>query len=188
MSVESLQCLWEGLRIEHHAEVDPAAERLVHALQKTHVNGGVAFAVFSIAGNPDLDWFLSRNRWEEIGFPEHFLRSSAVATALADLCEEPISDSFGFEWASAFTFAGELTRTLSEGGAYVKHEGGPGDAFAITDGFRRWLMGDRFGEVLVLKSLKPWSAWFYGIAWDVTWLVVDKRKRNVSVLAVTDTD
>jgi hypothetical protein len=184
----AIRAIWQGLDIENSPDVGPPVERLLDALRKTHVNGGAAFAVFSITSNPEFDWFMSRNRWNEIEFPEHFLRSHAVATALGEVCAKPVSDSFGFEWGSAFTLAGELAEKLSVGGAYVKHERGAGDAFAVADEFRRWLFGDRFDEVLVLKSFKPWSEWFYNIAWDGTWLVVDKRQRKASVLAVTDTD
>ncbi len=187
-TVAGIRGLWEGVRIESCADTGPPVGRLVDALRKTHVNGGAVFGMFAIAGSPALQWFMSRNRWDEIEFPEHFLRSCAVAAALADLCRGPVSDSFGFEWGSAFTLAGELAQTLSLGGAYAKHGGGAGDAVAIAEDFRRWLFGDRFDEVLVLKSFRPWSAWFYDIAWDGTWLVVDNRQSKVSVLAVTDTD
>jgi hypothetical protein len=184
----AIRALWDAVRIQHRAEIRPPAEALLDALRKTHVNGGAAFALFSLESSPEFHWFMSRNRWDEIEFPEHFLLSRAVAGALPDLCKDPITESFGFEWGSAFTLAGELAQTLSIGGAYVKHEGGAGDAFAVADNFRRSLFGDRFDEVLVLKSHKAWSAWFYDIAWDHTWLVLDKRLSVVSVLAVTDTD
>jgi hypothetical protein len=184
----AIRALWEDLRIEPCETNESAVERLLVALRKTHVNGGVAFAMFRLASNPILHWFISRNRWDEIEFPEHFLKSPEVVTALPDVCKDAVADTFGFEWGSAFTLSGELARILSDGGAYKKHEGGPGDAHAIAEGFRKWLFGDRFDEVLVLKSFKPWSAWFYDIAWDGTWLIVDKRQSKVIVLAVTDTD
>ena len=144
--------------------------------------------MFSIGGSAAFHWFMSRNRWDEIEFPERFLRSSAVTTTLRDLCKEPRSDSFGFKWGSAFTLAGELAQTLAEGGAYIKHEGGAGGAFAIADDFRRWVFGERFDEMLVLRSGKPWSAWFRDVAWGDTWMMLDKQQSRVGVLAVTDTD
>lgn len=187
-TVAAIRGLWENLRIDRCAEAGPPVDRLLGALRKTHVNGGAEFGMFSVAACPTFHWFMSRNRWEEIAFPEHFLRAPAVTSPLPEVCKEPVVNSFGFEWGSAFTLAGELGQLLALGGAYVKHEGGAGEAFAIADDFRKWLFGERFDEVLVLKSLKPWSAWFCDIAWDATWLVVDKRHSRVSVLAVTDTD
>ena len=187
-SATAIRALWRDLRVAHCPEDAPPVLRLLDALRETHVNGGAAFATFSIASNPILHWFISRNRLDEIEFPEHLLKLSSVVTALPDLCKDPVPDSFGFKWGSAFTLAGEIAQTLSDGGAYKRHEDGPGDAYALAEGFRTWLFGDRFDELLVLKSHKPWSAWFYDIAWDFTWLTVDKRHNKVSVLAVTDTD
>lgn len=187
-TVAAINGLWKNLRIEHCATAGPPVDLLLSALRKTHVNGGAEFAMFRITDDPTFHWFMSRNRWDEIQFPEHLLRSRAVTKTLPNVCKEPIVDSFGFEWGSAFTLAGELAQTLTQGGAYVKHEGGAGEAFTIADDFRKWLFGDRFDEILVLNSSKPWSGWFYDIAWDGTWLVVDKRQNKVSVLALTDTD
>ena len=185
----AVRALWQELRLARCADDgDPPAARLLEVLRKTHVNGGAAFASFSVASHPSFQWFISRNRWEEIELPERFLKLPTVVAALAEVCKDPVDDSFGFEWGSEFTLAGEIARTLADGGAYIKHEAGPGDAYAIADRFRQWLFGERFGEVLVLKSFKPWSAWFCGVAWDGTWLIVDKGQSKVSVLAVTDTD
>ena len=187
-TVAAIRGLWKDLRIELCPEVVAPADRLLAALRKTHVNGGAEFATFSVAGGPAFHWFLSRNRLDEIEFPEHFLKSPVVTDALRKFCKEPVADSFGFEWGSAFTLAGEVAQTLAQGGAYIKHEGGAGEAFTIADNFRRSLFSDRFDEIRVVKSFKPWSAWFYDVAWDRTWLVVDKRHSKVSLLAVTDTD
>jgi hypothetical protein len=35
---------------------------------------------------------------------------------------------------------------------------------------------------------KPGAPWFYNIAWDVTWVLIDTRNAAVSLLCVTDTD
>ena len=50
------------------------------------------------------------------------------------------------------------------------------------------LFGDRFDEVLVYHSYKPWSSWFYDVAWDASWIVIDKRSSTVDILCITDTD
>lgn len=47
---------------------------------------------------------------------------------------------------------------------------------------------DRLEDVEVFHSYKPWSRWFYDVAWDSTWLLVDRRFQVVTILAVTDTD
>jgi hypothetical protein len=37
------------------------------------------------------------------------------------------------------------------------------------------LFGDRFIEVEVFRSFAAWSPWFYDVAWDQTWIIIDKR-------------
>jgi hypothetical protein len=180
--------LWDGVHVERYDDNVEPVTRLLEALRNTHVNGGAAFGMFGIAANSDLDWFISRNRWNEIEFPEHFLRLPAVVAALPEICGNPFDGSHEFKWGSAFTLAGDLAQTLFQGGAYKKHEGGAGDAVAVAEDFRRWLFGDRFGEILVLNSFQPWSEWFWSVAWDATWLIIDKGRRRVSLLAITDTD
>jgi hypothetical protein len=184
----AIRALWKDLCIEGSLNAEPAAAILLEALRKTHSNGGAKFATFTIAYNRTFQWFISRNLWNEIEFPEHFLKSPAVTALLPELCKDTRSDSFEFEQISAFSFAGDLAQTLSQGGAYNKHQPGPGDASAIAERFQQTLFGDRFDEMLALKSFKPWSAWFFDIAWDSTWLILDKRHSKVCLLAVTDTD
>jgi hypothetical protein len=48
------------------------------------------------------------------------------------------------------------------------------------------LFDDRFLEVEVFRSWKPWSKWFHGIAWDCTFLIIDKRFGIVTILCETD--
>ena len=184
----TIRAAWESVCMAQMKSDEQSVARLIDALRKTHVNGGAAFAQFSIDGNSDFRGFMRQDRWNDLDFPERFLTHPAVDAALPEVAKKPISGSFGFEADYGFTFAGFLARILVQGGAYKKHEAGPGDAYSIADDFRRALFGDRFEEVFVLTSFRPWSEWFWGVAWDYTWLVVDARQNSVSVLAITDTD
>ncbi|MGN6626233.1 MAG: hypothetical protein ACTHLN_06410 [Tepidisphaeraceae bacterium] len=187
-TVASIDATWRNLSIEHCEGIGPAAESFLDAIRKTNSNGGAFFERFRLESNSTIDWFMCRNRWDYIEFPSRFLRSPAVARALPDVCKAPIAEDFDFASEGAFTLSGELAQMLWMGGAYVKHEAGPGHAFNLAEDFRRELYGDRFDEVLVLRSYKAWSSWFFDVAWDTTWLIVDKRHRIVSVLCRTDTD
>jgi hypothetical protein len=58
----------------------------------------------------------------------------------------------------------------------------------LAEQVSRDLIEDRFSEILVYVNHSPWSDFFADIAWDATWVLFDKRKRNVHVLCATDTD
>ena len=153
------------------------------------MNGGALFASFEVSAHPTLCWFASRNRLAETGFPGWFLGSPQLGAALPELAETTeLPDPGRLGWGYGFTLDGELASALVGGGAYAAFEGTAAEAKELGARFARALYGDRFTEVLVYRWNEPWSTWFYGIAWDSTWTVVDKRSRRISILAVTDVD
>lgn len=187
-SATATKLIWNTVRIESLRVVEPPIKKLISALNKTHCNGGAKFAKFTIEGNSNFNWFMSRDQFKEIEFPQYFFKNEIVQKTLSGICQEIDLTKIDFIQTSSFTFSGEIAEILARGGAYDKHTGGCGDAFAIAEDFRRCLFGDRFDEILVLNNHRPWSAWFKDIAWDNTWIIIDKRQCFVSVLAVTDTD
>jgi hypothetical protein len=50
------------------------------------------------------------------------------------------------------------------------------------------LVQDRHQDTRVFGSDDAWTPWFWNVAWDRTWILVDDRHREVTVLCVTDTD
>jgi hypothetical protein len=162
----------------------PALEELLAALRDTHVNGGALFARFR-AGS----WPLLRDRAETTAFLEGFLTSAAVRAALPELqVGDTLAVRPAFEADSAFTLEGELARTLSVGGAYVRFAAGPGEARALARRACEAIVGDRFDEVYVHHSSLPWAPWFHDVAWDATWVGMDPLERTIWLLCVTDTD
>ena len=52
----------------------------------------------------------------------------------------------------------------------------------------RALICDRFDDILVYETRRAWSPFFHDVAWDFSWVVVDKRERLLHLLCATDTD
>ncbi len=188
-SFSDVQKMWAELQLTHEPLTDAALENVLHHLRATHANGGAEFAQFKLSAHPTLHWFASRNRLDEINFFERFLGSPAVASALPNLkVDESGVSQTGFEWGSSLTLDGEIAQTLVQGGAYEKFPGTAREAKEIAKQFCDVVFGDRFNEVQVYKSYKPWTKWFCNVAWDVTWLGFDKRHVKVWFLCATDTD
>jgi hypothetical protein len=80
------------------------------------------------------------------------------------------------------------TREEVTGGAYERFEGATREAKNLGARFCDALFGDRFIEVEVFRSFAAWSPWFYDVAWDRTWIIIDKRQQLVSLMCRTDTD
>lgn len=181
--------MWDELQVRFEPIKHQAIDELLLNLRKSHVNGGAEFACFRIEENPVFHWFGSRNRLDEINFFDRFLNMPIVTENLSAirLGESKVSNT-NFEWASSFTLDGELAQTLVQGGAYHKFGGSDYEAKQIGANFCEVLFGHRFSEVQMYKTHKPFTEWFYDIAWDATWLGFDKREIKVWLLCVTDTD
>jgi hypothetical protein len=188
-SSTDVQKMWKELQITQEPFPHPAIDNVLRHLRATHTNGGAEFAQFKVSEHPTLHWFGARNRLDEIDFFDRFLSSSPVSSALPALKIDASGVSgAGFEWGDTLTLDGEIAQVLVQGGAYEKYAGTAREAKEIAGRFCVAVFGERFTEVQVYKSYKPWSDWFYDVAWDATWLGFDKRHVKVWLLCVTDTD
>jgi hypothetical protein len=185
---DAVDGLWGAITIRHIEDVPPDVERYLEELRRVFVNGSAVFARFEVTGTPEFDRFATRGRWQELGFPKRLLLHPAVQTALPELTTDTQVESGVFEWMSALTLDGELAQTLVFGGAYERFMRPAREAKDLGRRVCDALFGDRFGEVEVFRSWKAWSAWFFDVACDVTWVIVDRRHQVVSLIAGTDTD
>ncbi len=165
-----------------------SVEELLTGFRATHVNGGAAFGRFKFANIPNLHWFVSRNRFDEIQFIEHLLCSHAFKEALPEIKSPKALEPLKWEWWSTYLIAGDWARTLMVGGAYEKFKGSGREALTIGEKARFALFEDRFEDVQIFRAWVPWSDWFYDVAWDMTWVGIDKRDLSAWVLCLTDTD
>lgn len=183
------QWLWRSVQIRRVVDTPAAVEEYLAELREVNVNGGAAFARFEVEGNRDFDWFVTRNHWEEIGFWQHFLTRPEIGEALPEVTKGARLDgSVAFEWKNALTLDGDLACILVFGGAYYRFKGSARRAKDLGRRVCDSLFGDRFAEIEVFRSTSVWSSWFYGVAWDNTWLILDRGLQQVSILASTDTD
>lgn len=190
-----------------HEDIHPASlAKVLGALRQSHTNGGAFFASHRFGESQTFDWFASRNRLAEFGILTSLVGRKEVRLALPELqipdeqtsevCSQEcsITKGGGFKMESPFLFDGLLAHTLYAGGAYgVPKEGNVQRldekqvkqlALAVCDD----LFEQRFSEISLFNNYDPWTAWLGGIAWDWTAVLFDRRKRSLSILAVTDTD
>ena len=184
----SVERAWGPESFAQVAFAEPVLEELLAELRTTHANGGAEFAQFSMSEDPTLDWFISRNRFSEIDLFGHLIRSGAFCAALPRLRGQENQEAFEWLWSSPYRLDGELAGALMTGGAHGKFKKGGRAAKDLGGRFCAALFGDRFEEVPVLKTHRPWSGWFHEQDWDTTWLGVDKGRGTIWLLALTDAD
>jgi hypothetical protein len=183
-----IQDAWKQSVFSHVGFESPSLNELLRELRHSHSNGGAEFAMFSLHDDRALRWFLSRNRFDEIDYFEHLFCSTAFRSALPQLKSPSKLSSLDWEWSSPYLLDGDFARTLREGGAYEKSEITGVEAKQLGVRVCEELFGDRYDDIEVFKTYKPWSEWFHNLAWDITWVAMDKGKMKLWVLCLTDTD
>ena len=86
-----------------------------------------------------------------------------------------------------FDLEADLTRKLVTGGAYTRFAGSRHDAQAIVAEFTTSLVSDA-QDAWFAGFWQPWTPWFWDVAWDMTWLGLQRSQRRLWLLCVTDTD
>lgn len=179
--------LWREIQITPVVFQSEAIHNYLQHLRTTH--GGVVFAGFHLGQNLTLDWYASRNRLEEMEFFSSLLTHPVVKDHVPELrIGNPLRNEPQIHQISSLTLDGELAQTLVSGGAYEKFMGSARLAKEIAGDFCESLFEGRYEEVLVYESPTPWSDWFRDIAWDVTWFILDRRRRYLWLLCATDED
>jgi hypothetical protein len=112
-----------------------------------------------------------------------------IRETLPDLAiPETFPDGAGFELSTSFTLDGNLAHSLYHGGAYHRQSGDGRSEKELAVRVCDAMFGLRFAEVRRYTSNQLWTRWFYGIAWDSSDVLFDRRLRRLWVIAITDTD
>lgn len=166
---------------------DPRLIAVVHALNKTHVNGGARAAQFQIEAADAVAWTLSRNRLDKFDFFSRFFASPAVVETMPEIAasNEGIAD---FEIETAASSLESLSNVIMRGGAYRQFSGSDKDASRLARDFMGAVCCAGFSETTAWHNWKPWTPWFFDVAWDGTFFWFDMRTGIATVLLITDTD
>ena len=169
-------------------DFEPAGvKNLLQEARRTHVNGGVLFRMFTVSSNATLDWLISHNQVDKATDRLKIFEHDAVFEAFPDLHKSPrkLQDP-EWEGVSDLVFSGELAGALRWGGAY--HSTSTMEARQLAEDFRICLFEDRFEDMVIFRSRTPWNKWFWNVAWDDTWFILDQHHKRFSLLLMTDTD
>lgn len=170
-------------------EAPAALLELAQVLRSLLVNGGVIVETFEVEADDVVAWFLSRNNFDTYGLLEQLLESEAVQRVAPVLGTfEARAASRTFEQTSSLHLDGDLADALVQGGAYEEFEGSYADAKRLGLEVCRQMFGDGWEDVRVHRSTASWSPWFFGVAWDRSWVVTDLRTQRMTLLCLTDTD
>ena len=185
---EGIAAMWQTeifTRVKFSA---PALDELLAAFRTMNRFGGAEFAMFSFRSDPVIHWFVSRGIFNEINFFEHLFSSPALRSAQPYLKPRKSLSSLKWRWTDPYFLADEFAQALKAGGAYENFPGSDIEAKTLGEQVCDALFGDRYEDIHICTTGDPWGGWFRGIAWDWTWVGVDKARRKIWLLCLTDTD
>ena len=184
---EDRERMWRELVVTEDPGPRPALAAWAEALRAVYTNGLVRAGSFRVTPHPVFAWYASRQQYRELGF---FGRIWSLPSVHERMPEPLLPLNFYstdvFTESSPFLLGGSLAWALASGGAHARHARGPVDAKRLGDAAAAELVRDRYDEVRVFESGTAWSAFFRGVAWDHTWIVVDDPLFHV--LCATDAD
>jgi len=165
----------------------PILGEFLARLRRNHANGGAYLFCFEVGPSSVYDWYTSRNRWSFDGIIDTLLEHPAFLSQLKEIdATAPIAS--GLQQESSFLLDGRFAALLHLGGAYTQAQGDGREEKQFAIKVCEEMFGLRYGEITCNMSGAVWTPWFYGIAWDLTIMIFDKRLRRVWLFVITDTD
>lgn len=147
-----------------------------------------------------FQWTGDHNGWfrtSSLGFADQSF-SELLGSRAARLGMPALLDPLPFSPAAPVRFApvsggalgldGDLAKLLVLGGAYERFRGPQRQAKEAARAAVFDLVEDRFEDVEMYYTDHPWSPWFFDVAWDQTWILVDRCDTTATVICTTDTD
>jgi hypothetical protein len=177
--------LWSDV---HYAEQPLADARLtayLEALRQIYANGRVLLRCFQPT---DTAAFHSASHYGLRGL-DHvlsaFLGAPTIQVYLSELHIPSPLKLPAYQCYSAYEMEGALTVALLQGGAYHKFLGPEDEARQLSREFVAAIGRD---HTQVFKIEGAWTDWFYDIAWDLSFVILDAGHMRWWILCMTDTD
>jgi len=90
---------------------------------------------------------------------------------------------------SLYTLLGDLCSLLVFGGAYssgtsLKEE----ELIQSVKGFIDDFLPDGYKNYDYFVTYEPWSKWFCNVAWDITHIIINRNRKELNLICITDSD
>ena len=180
--------LWNSIKLSRLHNWTASTSTLRDKISETHCNGGIQLHKYKISGNRHFDWFAQRNRLDEIDFLKNIFRHKDLEDYRTDLeiyNNNPKVKAIKY-WTDIYELPGRLSRIMGLGGAYKSID--QRHAWTIATDFIKDEFENRFEEFNSYGFVIEEAQWFHDIAWDSSILLFDKRKYEIIIIDITDTD
>ncbi|MFK4467145.1 hypothetical protein [Bacillus sp. RC252] len=179
---------WKEGTFENIETNDSSIEQIINTFKEQNLNGGAIISCFKV----NDEQFFNEIPYERDRY-EHFFRKIFNSLDIINNLEElKIHTSekykFQFEYNSAVMLDGSIAFQIIRGGAYKGFSERPVMAKQLANNVCQCMFQDRYEDITVFENHSPWTEWFYDVAWDNTWMVLDSKEHKMWLICATDTD
>jgi len=172
---------WKEGTFEKIDTNNSSVEQLINTFKEQNLIGGAIISCFKVHNENFLK--------------KYHIRKMDMSTSLDiinNLEELKIHTSdkykFRFKEQLAVMLDGSIAAQILWGGAYEGFKERPVIAKQLAVNVCQYMFQNRYEDIKVFESYRPWTDWFYDVAWDVTWMVLDSREQKMWFICATDTD
>lgn len=154
---------------------------MLEALENAFGNGKMILKQFQVTPLSVFD-----ESWEDI--LTNILACSDLQKLVPELKFKSLLVDTKIESQCSFSIDGEFANLMYNGGAYNHFEGTTIEAKSITYQFFSQFFNSQYTDVAIFKTYKAWCPWFFDVAWDYTYIILDNRQKTFTIFCLTDTD
>jgi len=196
-SVEAIEKMWGEVEFVPIDEpMDHRITRYIDTLKQHYVNGDVLYWALHLPDHETFNTLFRMGSEHEWDFFRNIFTSKGVKENFPYKLDNEFdfNDYQNYEWRHALHLAGELSCVLYSGGAY--HNPGCGymefpsveKVKSIGDAAAEALLEGQLSGPQIYMVKSYWCDFFYDVAWDYTFFILDHEKRTIRILMATDTD
>ena len=180
-----INILWDTMKLEKNNNWTIYTEKLIETINNLYSNGGIMMNKYKIMETNPMYYYLIKRK----DFVQNIYKNKIILEDKAYLKlngELPKINIIGF-YTDIYTLAGDLARIIGYGGAYsdgVEQN----EAWKIAVEFVENEFENRFEEYNLYKIKIENTKWFRDVAWDYSFIIVDKKNYEIIFMDMTDTD
>ena len=183
--------MWENIHLQKIDSWTESANILIDNINRFYCNGGIKILKYKIMDNNSyISMIKGNNYWENRKiFVENISVNKIVLEdrAYLDLDNKFPKIKIKDQYTDIYSLSGNLARIMGHGGAYKKAVDS-NFAWKVATEFVENEFENRFEDFDLYEVVIENSKWFFDVAWDYSFIIVDKINNEIIFMDLTDTD
>jgi hypothetical protein len=180
---------WKSVEYEAIPNTDKRIVSVLNSFKKLYVNGGPLLRIFKPSNHLIFDDAAFSDIRGSNHFLQCFLETQTVRENVADLAIPfPLDAVPKHRQLCVAEFQTTLLQTLMAGGAYERPSFSVEIALQMVQEFIDALADSESQYLTIWQIEGAWTDWFYDVAWDYSFVLLQLKARKCVLFCITDTD